>query len=251
MEFAEHCAELILRARLEPFVATNAEQAKLLLRQHDIHVALIDLMLPPTFTDEGVDLLRSLRQKYPQTKAVLMTQKQTGAVTPVAEAMRAGAHTFLDKNEPHFDDKLLAHLEEIMSENSDRVFVSFGHNELLKLKLKDFLQNRLQLNTVLLSDLPGRGLTIVEQLERVSATCRRAVILLTRDDEVEGGGRRARQNVVHEVGFFQGKYGRENVVLLAEHGVELFTNITGIKIVEFDPSHFEAVFEPLRAELGG
>ena len=44
---------------------------------------------------------------------------------------------------------------------------------------------------------------------------------------------RARQNVVHEIGFFQGKYGRSRVVLLAEQGVEIFTNISGIVRIDF------------------
>src|SRR5205823_2804318 len=123
--FAERCAALALRARLEPFVAANAERAKGILREQDIHIALLDLMLPPSFTTEGLDLLRVIRQRYPAVRVVLMTQKDSGTVTPVAEAMQAGARAFLDKNESHFDDKLLAELGDLMSENRNRVFVSF------------------------------------------------------------------------------------------------------------------------------
>jgi len=60
---------------------------------------------------------------------------------------------------------------------------------------------------------------------------------------------RARQNVIHEIGFFQGKYGRKNVVLLCEEGVELFSNISGIVYIQFDRNHFPEVFEQLRNEL--
>jgi hypothetical protein len=38
-------------------------------------------------------------------------------------------------------------------------------------------------------------------------------------------------------------------VLLAERGVEVFTNISGIVRIEFDPTSFETVFEPLRVEI--
>src|ERR1035437_2115799 len=98
-------------------------------------------------------------------------------------------------------------------------------------------------------DSGSRGLTIVEKLERVSEECWFAVILMTKDDEQKDGGVRVRQNVVHEIGFFQGKYGRKNVVLLAERGVEVFSNISGIVRIDFEPNHFGEAFEDLRREI--
>jgi predicted nucleotide-binding protein len=102
---------------------------------------------------------------------------------------------------------------------------------------------------IILSEERSRGLTVVEKLERASEICCFAVILMTKDDQQNNGGLRARQNVIQEIGFFQGKYGRKNVVLLAERGVELFTNISGIVRIEFDAEHFEECYEPLRNEL--
>jgi predicted nucleotide-binding protein len=117
------------------------------------------------------------------------------------------------------------------------------------LKLKDFLNNKLRRDTIILSELPKKGYTIVEQLENASKFCNCAIILMTRDDEMRDSGMRARQNVVHEIGFFQGKYGRENVMLVTETGLDLFSNISGILRIEFDPAHFEEVFEALRTDL--
>ena len=77
----------------------------------------------------------------------------------------------------------------------------------------------------------------------------KAIILLTKDDEMADGSMRSRQNVIHEIGFFQGKYGRKNVILLCEEGVELFSNISGIVYIQFDRNHFAEVFEQLRNEL--
>ena len=93
------------------------------------------------------------------------------------------------------------------------------------------------------------SITIVEKLERVSQLCTFAVIVMTRDDEIKDGGLRARQNVVHELGFFQGKFGRRNVVLLVEGGVELFSNISGIVYIGFDRANIEGAFESLRLEI--
>ncbi len=134
-------------------------------------------------------------------------------------------------------------------EKKNNIFISHGHNELLKLKLKDFIQNHLHKSPVILSEVPSHGQTIVEKLERVSEMCNYAIILLTKDDEQKKGGLRARQNVIHEIGFFQGKYGRKNVVVLAERGVELFSNISGIVRIEFDLYSFESIYEPLRIEF--
>lgn len=39
---------------------------------------------------------------------------------------------------------------------------------------------------------------------------------------------RARQNVVFEAGYFMGKLGRNRIVIVAEHGVELPSDMQGI-----------------------
>ena len=132
---------------------------------------------------------------------------------------------------------------------NDSIFISHGHAELLKLQLKDFVREKLGKKAVILSEQPNNGMTIVEKLEAVSEKCNKAIILLTKDDEMADGSMRGRQNVIHEIGFFQGKYGRRNVILLQEEGVESFTNISGIVYIQFNRDHFPEVFEPLRNEL--
>lgn len=48
------------------------------------------------------------------------------------------------------------------------------------------------------------------------------------------GGRHARQNVIHEVGFFQGRLGRSKVVLVVEKGVEIPSNLSGLFYLEYE-----------------
>lgn len=72
---------------------------------------------------------------------------------------------------------------------------------------------------------------------------------MTGDDTLRAGRVRARQNVVHELGFFQGKYGRDKVILLVEEGLELFSNISGIVYSRFESNNFSAAFESLRLEI--
>ncbi|MEO5358540.1 MAG: nucleotide-binding protein [Nitrospirae bacterium YQR-1] len=91
-----------------------------------------------------------------------------------------------------------------------KIFVSHGHNDTVKLKLKDFIANKLSLTPVILAEQPDDGLTIIEKLEKYGRDCDFALVLLTSDD----GEDRARQNVIHELGFFHGLIGRNKVLLL-------------------------------------
>jgi len=130
-----------------------------------------------------------------------------------------------------------------------RVFITHGHNEIAKLKIKDFINTRLGHESVILGEQPGRqGLTIIEALEKFSEGCEFAVILLTGDDTTRNGGIRARQNVIHEIGFFQGRLGRSKVVLIVEKGVEIPSNLSGLFYLEFE-NDVKEIFDDIRIIL--
>ena len=131
----------------------------------------------------------------------------------------------------------------------NKVFISHGHNEAVKLKLRNFIKDRLRIEPVILAEQPDLGLTVVEKLERYGNECDFALIVLTADDQTVSGGARARQNVTHELGFFHGILGRDRVLLLKQSGVELFSNISGLIYKEFDRDNIESVFEAIRIAL--
>lgn len=249
-KFGARCVEMLLRHNYQVYYCDNQEEARVLIIDTPVDIVLIDLMLPPTYQREGLEFLYYVRQKRPKITPLLMTIKEKGTTELVSEAMMAGAKYFFDKGSSLFEENLRLRLREVVMEKAKNIFISHGHNELLKFKLKDFISSRMKLHPVVLSEQPSLGLTIVEKLEKVSEECGFAIVLMTKDDEQVNGGLRARQNVIHEIGFFQGKYGRNHVVLLAERGVEVFTNISGIVRIEFDSGSFETVFEPLRIEIG-
>jgi len=131
----------------------------------------------------------------------------------------------------------------------NKVFISHGHNEVVKLKVKNFVKERLAMEPVILTDQPDLGLTVVEKLEKYGSECDFALILLTADDQTVSGGARARQNVTHELGFFHGVLGRDKVLLVKQSGVELFSNISGLIYKEFELENIESVFEQIRIAL--
>jgi len=71
-----------------------------------------------------------------------------------------------------------------------------------------------------------------------------AVVLLTADDLIANDKRRARQNVVFELGYCFGAfdsipddadYKAENaIIVIEEEGVELFADITGVTTIKFE-----------------
>ncbi|MGC2112484.1 MAG: nucleotide-binding protein, partial [Candidatus Korobacteraceae bacterium] len=133
--------------------------------------------------------------------------------------------------------------------NMRRIFISHGHNELVKLKLRNFVKERLSLEPIILAEQPDDGLTVIEKLERFGRDCDFSLIVLTSDDETPTGGGRARQNVIHELGYFHGVLGRNRVLLLKEKGVELFSNISGLVYKEFPSGAIESIFEDVRLAL--
>lgn len=132
------------------------------------------------------------------------------------------------------------------SESSKRIFLSHGRNPIVRFKLKEFVRDRLKMTPVILQDEPDLGMTIVEKLEHYGSDCFFALIVLTSDDFTTEGGKRARQNVIHELGFFHGKLGRRRVLLLRQAEVELFSNISGLIYKEFTGDSVESVFEDIR-----
>jgi predicted nucleotide-binding protein len=131
----------------------------------------------------------------------------------------------------------------------NKVFISHGHDEVAKLRLKDFIRERLGMEPVILAEQPDLGLTVVEKLEKYGPECDFALIILTADDQTASGGARARQNVTHELGFFHGVLGRDRVLLLKQAGVELFSNISGLIYKEFERDSIASVFEDIRIAL--
>jgi predicted nucleotide-binding protein len=69
-------------------------------------------------------------------------------------------------------------------------------------------------------------------------------------DDVDASGQpHARENVLHEIGYFQAKYGRRNVVLLYEDGVNIPSNLGGIVYAAYPKGTVQASFDVLDREL--
>lgn len=128
------------------------------------------------------------------------------------------------------------------------VFIGHGHTELWR-PLKDFVKEELQLDARPFEHESRVGKAMKDVLESFKAEADCAIILLTSDDLQSTDTYRARQNVVHEIGFFQGSVGFDRVAMVVQNGLEEFSNVAGIIPIRFQDRHIEMVFEPIRKWL--
>jgi predicted nucleotide-binding protein len=147
-----------------------------------------------------------------------------------------------------FEIRANSELEQPKKENSRRVFISHGRADDWR-KVQQFIEKDVKLRTIELAQEPNAGRTIIEKLIDNSERCDSAVIVMTGDDLFDANEARARENVMHEIGFFQGKFGRNLVILLHEEGVNIPTNLAGVAYVPFPKGNIEAGFHVLQREL--
>ena len=136
----------------------------------------------------------------------------------------------------------------VLSPRPRRVFLSHGRNEQWR-RVQEYIEKTIELPTLELAQEANKGRTIFQKLIDESDNCAYAVIIMTGDDSTVDEQIRARENVVHEIGYFQGKYGSSKVCLLHEEGVNIPTNIQGIAYIPFPKEGIEAALGGLTREL--
>lgn len=98
------------------------------------------------------------------------------------------------------------------------------------------------------------GHEIRDVLEEMLGKVSFAVLVMTGEDGVECGMMRARQNVVHELGLFQGRLGFTKAIVLLEENTEEFSNLHGVHQIRYRKGNiretFGDVIATLRREFG-
>lgn len=112
-----------------------------------------------------------------------------------------------------------------------KVFIVHGHDGELKEAVARIIEKQ-GIKAVILSEQVNRFAAIIEKIEKNSDVSG-AVCLFTSDDFGRAKGEsadkpRARQNVIFETGYFVGKLGRENIVLINDGKVEMPSDLQGI-----------------------
>lgn len=129
-----------------------------------------------------------------------------------------------------------------------RIFISHGRSDLWR-QVQAYIEKDIKIPTLELAQEANRGRTVLQKLWDESGKCSFVVIVMTGDDQGPDGKPRARENVMHEIGFFQGRFGLENVCILYEEETNIPSNIHGLVYIPFNKGNIREVFGELFREI--
>jgi predicted nucleotide-binding protein len=113
-----------------------------------------------------------------------------------------------------------------------KVFVVHGRDPALLSEVARFLETG-GAEAVILKEQSAVGQILIDEFIRQARDVRFAVVLATADDEGRPRGSeplhpRARQNVVLELGYFLAKLEKSRIAILADEGLELASDYSGV-----------------------
>lgn len=129
-----------------------------------------------------------------------------------------------------------------------RVFIGHGGSAQWR-ELKDYVQDQLGVPVDEFNRVPTAGYSTIARLNEMLDSAAMAFLVMTAEDETPDGGFRARQNVIHEVGLFQGRLGFDKAIVMVEEECEDFSNIHGLTQIRYPKANISAKFHEIRAVL--
>ena len=125
------------------------------------------------------------------------------------------------------------------------IFLVHGHDLSARETVRRFLEQVSGRRVIVLQEQPGRGASLLDKLLANATPAAFCIVLITGDDEGRAAAsdaqlqRRARQNVVFELGLFLGLLGRDRVVALYEPAVELPSDYQGVEWLPLEGSAWQ------------
>jgi hypothetical protein len=137
------------------------------------------------------------------------------------------------------------------------LMIVHGHDTGARLELENFLLKRFpHVTPITMIDKADSARTLPEKFERLASGVRGALAILTPDDlalarRTNTESLRARQNVIVEVGWFWGKFGRGKCLLLVRGNIEIPSDLSGIEVHRFvsSPTECSETLRDFIAEL--
>lgn len=128
--------------------------------------------------------------------------------------------------------------------------IFIGHGQSFQWRdLKDHLQDKHGFKIEAYETGARAGHTIRDILEEMVKKSSFALLVMTGEDQIQDGIIRARQNVIHETGLFQGRLGFSRAIVLLEEGVEEFSNIFGVQQIRFSKNNIKETFGEILATI--
>lgn len=246
--------------------AAGVLECKERLKEDHYDLVIVDVMMPDTGDIDlkrakgglttGLELARWIKREYSDTHLVGCS---IGDEDGASLWFRTHASGFWLKSDLRPTSALLKRVQAIINESpvQPKIFIVHGHNDVLTLQLKNYLQNSLRLGEpIILREQPSYGRVIIEKFEEESQGSDIVFVLLTKDDLVYDPKTasvpimRSRQNVIFELGYFYGNLGRRSgkIILLYQGLLDIPSDISGIIYVNVEHG-IESAGEDIRREL--
>ena len=135
-----------------------------------------------------------------------------------------------------------------VSNENKKIFIGHGRSHVWR-ELKDFIVDTLELEYEEFNRISPAGKATSDRLKEMLEVSCMAFLVMTGEDEHADNLLHARENVIHEVGLFQGRLGFERAIILLEDGCKDFSNIHGITYIPFPKGNIKAAFEDIRQVL--
>jgi predicted nucleotide-binding protein len=128
------------------------------------------------------------------------------------------------------------------------IFIGHGGSPLWR-ELNDQLRDKHGLQCIAFESGPRAGKLAKDVVTQMAAEASFALLVHTAEDEQADGSMRARENVVHETGLFQGHLGWNRAIVLREEGCDDFSNIGGLQEIRFHTGNIKETFGEVVATI--
>lgn len=108
--------------------------------------------------------------------------------------------------------------------------------------VKDYLHELNEFAVEAFEMEPHTSEAIPEIIASLGGDSNMAILVLSGEDKTDTGTLRARQNVIHELGKFQEKFGNKRTIILVEKDVEVPSNISGLIRIDYEHGHIKSTF---------
>lgn len=202
-------------------------------------------------SDEYKDFTRTQFMPLFYASGSNVTEKRIGKCKEGLKETRAKFNVYISDLEAdsQSDESNENKTTKSQSYNFSKVFIVHGHDGELKVKTARLIEKQ-GIEPIILNEQANLGNTIIEKFELYSDSAGAAICLLTADDEMANGSKRARQNVIFETGYFYGKIGRNRTIIIAESetmSVSEISDLSGVVYVNKNNNWELEVLKELKA----
>lgn len=213
------------------------------LQSHFGHKTCIDAIRP-----KGQTLIRDMRAAEGGHRPPLHLQLQTWLMSQASHADQLKRLASTVRHAKRYMEARHKMKGKSIAKTEGRITIGHGRSEEWRV-LKEFLKERIGIEVDEFNQTSPAGMPNTERLSEMLDVSCFAFLVMTAENLDAEGRRHARENVIHEIGLFQGRLGFRRAIVLLEEGCEEFSNIQGIGQIRFEGGRMPEKFEEIRNVL--